>query len=237
MILKHTNLIFEICTDSVDGAKAAYRLGAKRIELCSALSVGGLTPNYGLVVACAKTGIEVHAMVRHKEGGFDYNDEDVKVMRSDIKALKDAGAAGVVFGILTPENEISELNRALCTYAKSINLEVTFHRAFDFVKDYKKSIQLIVDMGFDRLLTSGLQPKVIDGLDVISYLQQSVGDKIQIMAGSGVNAQNALKIAETGIQNLHFTARKSTGNSIALSMGELMVVDEDKIKQIIQLFN
>ena len=229
-------MTFEICTDSVEGAESAVKFGAKRIELCAALSVGGLTPNIGLVEACAKSGVEVHAMVRHKEGGFEYNSEDASIMKLDIKGIKDAGGMGVVFGILTEENEISELNRDLCTYAKSLGLEVTFHRAFDFSKDYKKAIKQLVEMGFDRLLTSGLKDKVADGLDVISYLQENHGHEIEIQAGSGVNPQNALKIAATGIQNLHFTARKSAGGETSLGMGELMVVDEDKIRNITKLF-
>lgn len=229
-------MTFEICADSVVGALAAVKYGAKRIELCSALSVGGLTPNIGLVDVCAKTGVEVHAMIRHKEGGFIYNSTDVEVMKADIKAIKEAGGHGVVFGILTVDNEISELNRELCNCAKSLGLEVTFHRAFDFSNDYKKSIKQIVEMGFDRLLTSGLKDKVADGLDVITYLQENHGHEIEIQAGSGVNPQNALEIATTGIQNLHFTAHKSTGRSTGLGMGELMVVDEDKIRNIIKLF-
>ncbi|MDT0552055.1 copper homeostasis protein CutC [Urechidicola vernalis] len=227
---------FEICTDSVEGALAAVKYGAKRIELCAALSVGGLTPNIGLVEGCANTGIAVNAIVRHKEGGFVYNADDVSVMKLDIKSIKEAGGKGVVFGILTADHEISELNKELCSYAKSLGLEVTFHRAFDFVKDYKSAIKKVIEMGFDRLLTSGLKPKVVDGLDVITYLQENHGLEIEIQPGSGVNPQNALKLAATGIQNLHFTARKSSGGETSLGMGELMEVDEDKIKDIIDLF-
>ena len=91
-------------------------------------------------------------------------------------------------------------------------------------------------MGFDRLLTSGLQPTAFDGLDVIGYLQKNYGHEIEIMPGSGVSAKNALEIAKTGIQNLHFTARKPLEKKINLSMGDLMVVDEDKMKNIINLF-
>ena len=230
-------MIFEICTDSVEGAISAEKYGAKRIELCAALSVGGLTPNYGLVKTCTdKSSVEVHTMIRHKEGGFNYNSADVDLMKIDIRTMKKAGARGVVFGILSDDNTVSELNRELVRLSKSLGLEVTFHRAFDFISDYKKAIKGLIDMKFDRLLTSGLKPSVVDGLDVISYLQENHGSKIQIMAGSGVNAQNALEIAKTGIQNLHFTARKSLNNPTNLSMGELMVVDKNKMIDIISLF-
>lgn len=228
---------FEICTDSVEGAIAAEKFGAKRIELCSALSVGGLTPNYGLIKQCVeKSTVEVHVIVRHKEGGFNYNDEDVELMKIDIEASKKAGAHGVVFGILDENNEISIKNKELVIFSKSLGLEVTFHRAFDFVLDYKPAIEQLIAIGFDRLLTSGLQSTAEKGLTIITYLQANYGNQIQIMAGSGVNASNAKIIASSGINNLHFTARKPSNKTIELSMGELMVVDEEKIENIINQF-
>ena len=150
---------FEICTDSVEGAIAAGKYGAKRIELCAALSVGGLTPNIGLIQQCVeKSTAEVHVMIRHKEGGFNYNVADVKLMELDIIAAKKAGVDGVVFGILDENNEVSNLNKELVELSKSLNLEVTFHRAFDFVKNYKSAIEKVINLGADRLLTSGLKP-------------------------------------------------------------------------------
>ncbi|GAB1309095.1 copper homeostasis protein CutC [Urechidicola sp. KH5] len=231
-------MTFEVCTDSVDGAIAAARYGAKRIELCSALSVGGLTPNFGLIKACvAAAPIEVHCMIRHKEGGFIYNAEDVAVMKEDISAVKNAGAHGVVFGILTNDYEISYLNKELFEYAVSLDLEVTFHRAFDFTHDYHKAIQQLISIGFDRLLTSGQEKTAYEGIKVISDIQNQYGNQIQIMAGAGVNANNAKELAATGIQNLHFTARKPAYGATSLSMGELMIPDDDKIQNIINQFN
>lgn len=228
---------FEICTDSVEGAIAAEKYGAKRIELCAALSAGGLTPNIGLIQKCVEhSNVEVNVIIRHKEGGFDYDQSDVEIMKVDIEAAKNVGAKGVVFGILNKDNTISELNRELVEFTKSLGIEATFHRAFDFVSDYKSAIKILIEMGFDRLLTSGLQPTAIEGLSVIDYLQKNHRHEIEIMPGSGVSAKNALKIAETGIKNLHFTARKSSGININLSMGEKMIVDEEKIKNIVNLF-
>lgn len=228
---------FEICTDSVAGAEAAEKFGAKRIELCSALSVGGLTPSVGLIKQCVeKAAVEVHVMIRHKEGSFNYGTEDVELMKIDIEAAKESGAYGVVFGVLDENNKISPLNKELVMLSKALGLEVTFHRAFDFVPNYKSAIEQLINFDFDRLLTSGLQQNVEEGLAIITYLQSNYGNEIQIMAGSGVNAANALKIASSGVNNLHFTARKSVNNTTRLSMGEFMVVDEDKIKNIINLF-
>ncbi len=228
---------FEICTDSLEGAISAGKLGAKRIELCAALSVGGLTPNLGLIQQCVeKADVEVHVMIRHKEGGFNYKTSDLELMKIDIEAAEKVGAQGVVFGILDEYNEVSILNKELIEFSKSLNLQVTFHRAFDFVKDFRSAIEKIIDFGADRLLTSGLQRTAEEGLDIIRELQEHYGDQIQIMAGSGVNASNALKIANSGVNNLHFTARKSANKAVDLSMGELLVVDEEKIANIMSQF-
>ena len=228
---------FEICTDSVEGAIVAGEFGAKRIELCSALSVGGLTPNYGLIQQCVeKSFVEVHVMIRHKVGGFCYSDKDVELMKIDIIAAKNAGASGVVFGILTTDNKVSLFNKELVCFSKELGLEVTFHRAFDFITNYKTAIKTIIEYEFDRLLTSGLQETAIKGISVIKELQENYGSDIQIMAGSGVNSSNAIALAATGIKNLHFTSHKSKGGSTNLSMGELMVIDKAKITSIMKLF-
>ncbi|SNR34123.1 copper homeostasis protein CutC [Lutibacter flavus] len=228
----------EICTDSVEGVIIAQKYGAKRIELCSALSVGGLTPSIGLIQqSVLNSSVEVHVLIRPREGDFKYSKNDIEVLKSDIKMAKKAGAKGVVFGVLTENNEVSNINQELVTLSKSLGLEVTFHRAFDFVNDFKIAIEKIIEFGFDRLLTSGLQPTVDEGLDVISYLQANYGSKIQIMAGSGINVSNALKIADTGIKNIHFTARKTIQEYLEFGMGIQTEIDEEKIKEITNLIN
>lgn len=231
-------MYIEICTESVEGAIAAGEYGAKRIELCSSLSLGGLTPSYGLIKQCVEQSkAEVHVIIRHKEGGFVYNTTDIAIMKSDIDQAKKAGAKGVVFGILNNHHEISPLNKELVLFAKELQLEVTFHRAFDFVSNYKQAIEKIIAMGFDRLLTSGLKQTAEEGIDVITDLQNTYGTKIQIMAGSGINNNNVLKIANSGINNIHFTARKKSEiESIKFSMGSKMVVDKEKIQNIAALF-
>ena len=228
----------EICTESVEGAIAAGKYGAKRIELCSALSLGGLTPNYGLIKQCVQQSkAEVHVILRHKEGGFQYNSTDVAIMKLDMEQAKKAGATGVVFGILNSENEISELNKELVQFAKTLQLEATFHRAFDFVNDYKLAIEKIITLKFDRLLTSGLKKTAEEGIEIIADLQSRYGKKIQIMAGSGIHPDNVLKIAASGINNIHFTARKKSGKeNLPFSMGEEILVDEEKIQHIANLF-
>lgn len=231
-------MTFEICTDAVDGAIAAQKYGAKRIELCAALSVGGLTPSYGLIKKCAEVGdIEVHVMIRHREGDFYYNSQDVALMKEDIEAAYKAGAKGVVFGILNFDNSVAIDNKELCDFAKQYGLEVTFHRAFDFTLDRKQSIEKIIEYGFDRLLTSGLSNTAFEGLENIKWLQENYGQQIDIMAGSGVGIQNAKFIADTsGVNHLHFTARKPSQSSVGLSMGDKMEVDEQKLAGITAQF-
>lgn len=227
----------EICTDSLEGVLAAEKYGAGRVELCSGLSIGGLTPSIGLVEECKRNAkIEIHAIIRHREGDFIYSEKDVEIMRTDIKAMKTAGVAGVVFGILNKQNEVSPLNRELQKYSKSMDLEVTFHRAFDFVPDPIQAIEKIIDLGFDRLLTSGLAPTAVEGIELIKDLHTSYSNQIQIMAGSGINVSNVLKIAATGINDIHFSSGKPIAK-VNNSMGERREVDDEKIKNILTLVN
>ncbi len=229
---------FELCTDCLEGALLAGRYGFKRIELCSALSEGGLTPSYGMIQACAEPGtVEVHAMIRNRGGSFSCNDEERLVMERDIRAASEAGAKGVVFGILDSDNLVSRQNQKLVDLAHSLGLQATFHRAFDQVTDPQQAMSLIVEMGFDRLLTSGQQDRAIEGLDLIKSLQEEHGSKIEIMAGSGVNADNALSFSEAGIANLHFTARKPSAEDSIPGMGVHMITDEEKIRKIRNLFD
>lgn len=227
---------FELCTDSVEGVILAEKLGFTSVELCSALSAGGLTPSYGLIKQCAlHTNIEIHTMIRHREGGFEYSSDDLILMKLDIEAAKKAGATGVVFGILNAERNISDQNFELVQMAHELGLKATFHRAFDFVPDFRLAIEKVLSFGFDRLLTSGLKEKAEDGLIVISELQQKYGHLIQVIAGSGINKVNALRFSKKGINYVHFTARKPLVGADYTGMGLAYTTDVDKIKGIINL--
>lgn len=227
---------FELCTDSLQGAMKAGKYGFKSIELCSSLSAGGLTPNYGLIKKCVEeSDVEVHVMIRHKEGRFSAEIEDLSLMKYDIEASKQAGATGVVFGILNEKNEVDGKNEILADFAKTIGLKTTFHRAFDFVPDFRVAIEQVMKIGFDRLLTSGLQPKAELGVSVIAEIQQNFGKDIQVIAGSGISPKNALKFSASGIDYLHFTARKPIGNPLEMEMGQVYETDERKIQQILNL--
>ena len=231
-------MILEVCIDSYEAALLAHRYGAKRVELCSGLSVGGLTPSIALTKKCAAIeGIEVHAMLRHREGDFVYTPLEMKLLLEDLIKLSEAQVKGVVFGALPPGNEIDmEQNKALVQAAKLLDLEVTFHRAFDFVENPKKGLETLIDLGFDRLLTSGKQATAIEGLDLIQELVNWSAERIQIMAGSGVNASNALDLATVRVAALHFTSHRLDPKTTALGMGSKSSPDDSKIAAISSLF-
>lgn len=229
-------LNFELCTDSLEGAIKASLYGFKSIELCSSLSAGGLTPNFGLIKKCVEdSDVEVHVMIRHREGRFLADIEDLSLMKYDIEAAKQAGATGVVFGILNEKNEVDGRNEILAEFAKSLDLKTTFHRAFDFVPDFRVAVKEVLKIGFDRLLTSGLQPKAEMGVSVISEIHQNFGKEIQVIAGSGISPKNALKFSASGIDYLHFTARKPQDNPLKMDMGQVYETDVRKIQQILNL--
>lgn len=231
-------MIFEICTDSIEGALAAQKYSVKRIELCSALHVGGLTPSFGLIKQCTMdSSVEVHVMLRHVAGDFNYSQSNIQIMMKDISGVKAAGANGVVLGCLTTKHEIDiENTYRLVETAKHFGLETTFHRAFDFCKDPIASLELLIELGVDRILTSGQQPTAIEGIDLISELVQQANGRIEIMAGSGVNSTSVHQLANTGIDALHFTAHKKIGEATKLEMGSKTIIDEEKISSILDLF-
>lgn len=230
---QNKHLVVEVCAQSLDCVELAARYGAKRVELCNALQVGGLTPNIGLVKASvAVDGIETHVMIRHRQGGFYVSDEDIGIMYADIKAFAVAGVKGVVFGCLTKECNIDlTLAKILLKLAKSHGLEVTFHRAFDFVKAPLQALNQLIELGFDRVLTSGGTISAIDGQARIKDLASHAKGRIQIMAGSGIDADNIPLLARTGIDAIHFTAHRPVGKT-SLGMGVDSIPDKEKMAAI-----
>lgn len=229
-------MTFELCTDSFEGALMAEKFAIKRIELCSALSEGGLTPSYGLIKKCTKLSIKVHVMIRPRGGNFQYTSDEIDIMKSDIESAKNLNASGVVFGVLNDQNEVDNINESLVLLAKSLGLEVTFHRAFDLVLDPFMAMKKLIDFKFDRILTSGLHEKAIDGIDLLLKLQKKYGERIQIMAGSGVNHENAMQFSKIGIKNIHFTSHKSI-KDVELRMGSYNIPNPKKLKSILNCFN
>ena len=198
--------IIEVCCGSYDDALASYRGGAKRIELNSALYLGGLTPSLASLILTKKnTDLKVIAMVRPRAAGFCYTNEEFETMKLDVTLMLENGADGIAFGCLTSESEIDvKQTKEIVDIIKSFNKEGVFHRAFDCVKDVDKAMNILIELGVDRVLTSGLMPKAMDGIEMIKYLQDKYGDRIEILAGSGMNASNAKEMMEkTGICQVH----------------------------------
>ena len=204
------NRIIEICCGSYDDALASYRGGAKRIELNSALYLGGLTPSLASLILTKKnTDLKVITMVRPRAAGFCYTSEEFETMKLDVTLMLENGADGVAFGCLTSDSEIDvKQTKEIVDIIKSFNKEVVFHRAFDCVRDVDKAMNILIELGVDRVLTSGLMPKAMDGIEMIKYLQDKYGDRIEILAGSGMNASNAKEMMDrTGISQVHSSCK------------------------------
>jgi copper homeostasis protein len=198
----------EICVDSIEGALAAQRGGADRVELCSSLEQGGTTPAAGLIqVARQNLTIGIYVMVRPRAGDFLYTDREFEVMLEEIRVAKRLRCEGVVFGCLTLDGRIHvEQMRVLRAEARP--LQVTCHRAFDMCRDPKASLELLTELQFDRILTSGQQQTCIEGRETIANLQKQARGRIIIMAGGGIRPENVREIVEaTGVREVHLSAR------------------------------
>ncbi len=188
-------ILLEACVDSVESAATAVAAGAQRVELCANLVEGGTTPSVGTIErAVEDLGADVMVMIRPRGGDFVYERRELAVMERDIEAVQAAGAAGLVFGCLTPDGDVDrDAVRTLLQEAGP--LPVTFHRAFDVCRDPHDALESLIDLGVDRVLTSGQQPTAPEGLALIAELVQTAGERIVVMPGVGINAGNIVRIA------------------------------------------
>lgn len=203
----------ELCSYSVEAVGTAAREGATRVELCASPSEGGVTPSAATIVmarGAANMGVarpvELSVMIRPRGGDFLYSDEEFEVMKRDIEFAREAGADGVVFGLLTPDGDI-DIERTSELVELALPMESTFHRAFDVSRDPLRSLEDVIATGCRRILTSGKKPAALEGIDIIRELVRVAAGRIEIMAGSGVNPRNARELAATGVDALHFSAR------------------------------
>ena len=224
----------EICAFSIESCLNAQRAGAHRVELCGGLYEGGTTPSYGLIErARAVLSIQLYVMIRPRGGDFCYDEEELSVMRSDILTAKKLGTDGVVLGILLPNGKVDVTRTAeLVELAKP--MAVTFHRAFDMAIDPYEALEVVIQTGAERILTSGQQNTALEGRDLIQQLTQQAAGRIEIMAGSGVNADNALLLAKTGVQALHLTGKATKSGAMSyrkseVSMASVLPSDEYEI--------
>lgn len=204
------NIIVEICCGSYEDAIVAYEQGAKRIELNSALFLGGLTPSVSVVQSLKReTDLEIICMVRPRGAGFCYSALEQKQMLKEAECLLEAGADGLAFGALTNNKEIDyAFTKKLVDLTHEYQKTAVFHRAFDCVENPLKAIEQLIDLGVERILTSGLAPKAIDGAELIKKLNLEYGKMIEILAGSGINHENAKALVQTAqIKQIHASCK------------------------------
>ena len=200
----------EICTGSYADCMAAFHGGAERVELNSALSVGGLTASVAVLRRVKKeTTLKVICMVRPRAGGFCYDEAETKIMMEEARLLLENGADGIAFGFLHADGTVHrERTLQMSELIHSSGKEAVFHRAFDVTKDPFQAMEVLLSCKIDRLLTSGQRAKAMQGAELIAQLQDRFGDRIEILAGSGVNAQNAGELlARTGIRQVHSSCK------------------------------
>jgi copper homeostasis protein len=182
--------LLEVCVDSVDGLAAAIQGGADRIELCSALQLGGLTPSPGLMLIAAKAPVPVYAMIRPKAGNFVFSQAELNQMRHDIDAARAAGLAGVVLGVSVESGALDEDSLTKLS-AHALGLGTTLHRAIDLVPDLLEAVNIAVGLKFERILSSGGRKTAMEGIEGLAAMIERAAARISVMPGSGVNAGNA----------------------------------------------
>lgn len=223
---------FEVCANSVESCLAAQSGGADRVELCAGIPEGGTTPSYGEVMLAGELAdITLHVIIRPRGGDFLYSPIEVKTMLRDIEMARTAGVDGVVFGCLTAGGEVDvPIMKKLMKAATGMS--VTFHRAFDVCCNPRKALEEIIELGCNRVLTSGQQITAEAGITLLKELQKQAAGRIILLAGCGVNEENIAHIAtETGIEEFHFSARDTVTSNMqyrnpSVSMGGITQIDE-----------
>ena len=197
----------EIIGFNIESCIAAQNAGADRIELCDGPGEGGTTPSYGFIKTARKVlDIDLYVMIRPRGGDFLYSDEEFEIMKTDVAVCKEIGCDGIVFGILTTDGKVDK-KRCKEIIELAYPLEATFHRAFDRVADPFEALEDVIELGFERILTSGLKPKAEEGRQTIFELISKADDRIIIMPGSGITSENIISIVEsTGARELHSSA-------------------------------
>jgi copper homeostasis protein len=212
------SVLVEAAVDSFGDALAAQQEGVQRIELCGPLHDGGTTPSAGLIQRCSeRLLVSIYVLVRPRAGDFVFDDDEIEIMAKDIALAKELGADGVVIGALTPGGDV-DADRLSKLIAVANPMRVGFHRAFDHLRDPEESLELLVSLQMDHILTSGGAPTALAGADRIRRLVERAGDRIGITAGGSVTAANVRDVvATTGVATVH--ARAFRGLPQALAQG------------------
>ncbi len=234
------HLKLEVIGFNIESCILAQAAGAHRIELCDNPGEGGTTPSYGFIeTAREKLQIELYPIIRPRGGDFLYSDAEFEVMKEDVEVCKELGCDGVVIGMLNADGTVDK-DRCRQLVKLAYPMGVTFHRAFDRVNDAAKALEDIIEIGCERILTSGLYPTALEGIDTIAALIKQADERIIIMPGSGVRSDNIIELAKkTSAVEFHTSARmniKSNMNFTNKTMKESLQsvsVDEEEIKNII----
>jgi len=212
----------EVCANSVESAIQAELGGANRIELCDNLVEGGTTPSIGMIESARKNlNIPVNVIIRPRGGDFCFSDIEFEIMMNDIESIKKTGVNGVVIGVLTPDGSV-DTERCKKLIEKARPMEVTFHRAFDMAADPFKSLEDIIGLGIERLLTSGQQQTALQGNTLISELIEKAQNRIIIMPGSGINENNIAEMVQsTHAKEYHMSLRKTVDGKMLFRPNQL----------------
>lgn len=237
-------MLIEVCANSLESALNAEKAGADRIELCSELGVGGITPSYGLVSAVKeKLTIPIHVLIRPRSGHFTYTDTEFEVVLNDIKFCKEIGVDGIVSGVLNTDATL-DIARTKQLVILSKPMHFTFHRAFDWIPNPKEALQELEAIGVDTILTSGKHLTAENGINLLSELHTAAKKSI-IMAGAGVNHENVNKFSEIGLSAVHLSGT-TFGNEVSINRKipmnsqkhleehQVAVTNVDIIRQIVQ---
>ena len=229
--LNISKMLVEVCANSLESALNAEKGGADRIELCSELGVGGVTPSFGLLKnVMEKVTIPVHVLIRPRSGDFTYSDLEIESMNMDIEMCRELGCAGIVSGVLHLDSSLdSERTKKLIAISKGMTF--TFHRAFDWVKDPLETLAQLEQMEVDYILSSGQQKSSFLGIKLLSQLQQ-LANKCIVMPGGGINAENAAIFKEKGFKVIHLSGSKSIktlGVAPRISMNSPGFIKDDEV--------
>jgi copper homeostasis protein len=225
----------ELCAASIEAIEIAKKLNIDRIELCQDLEQGGLTPSAGMIQYAISKEIETHVLIRPRAGGFNYSDLELEVILNDIQIAKQLGAKGIVVGVLQDNFELDILKLQRIK-AVSGELELTFHRAFDESNDWRKSMDALIELGFNRILTSGFASNVEIGMDILKQMTAYAKDRIEIMPGGGVSAANVNKLISYILPaGIHFSGTtKQILDEDSHFSETVLVVDEKRVKRILE---
>lgn len=225
-------MTLEICCADIESVQAAVEGGCGRIELCSALESGGVTPSAGLIIQAVsrcRGRVPVHVLIRPRPGDFLYSEAELQVMEADILAAVRYGASGIVIGALTPDGHVDTAAcRRMMSSAGNASVSVTFHRAFDMCSEPFQAIDDIAALGCDRILTSGQALSALDGSEAIRRFSEYAAGRVSLIAGAGINSRNIREVIRlTGVDEVHASAKSVIRSRMQFQRGNVTMGKSD----------